>query len=477
MSGTTVSLDHGVKTFVIDTNVLIHNPEALLSFRETEIVLPLWVLEELDSLKTYPDQRGKSARDAIRFINSLAASGNLHDGVKLPNGSLLRVSMGLDEALPEGMALDKNDNKIIMTAYALMRRGRRVFFVSKDINARVKAQALGVRVVDYEKQKVDISTLYSGVREVAAGPDTLNALSRLCDAHQDLSQAQSASPDGSSPAVDAARDEMSCAQAELLALPELKDYRLTYNEFLLFKEGGGKEYLARWDLDRRLLFPLEPYSQAVSGVLPLNARQRVAFELLMDDSIPLVTLVGKAGTGKTLMAIAAGLKKVLEDKQYTRLLVSRPVIPVGKDIGFLPGEKGAKMSNWMTPIFDNLEYILSAAHKPNFKTVDQLIRDKLLEIEAVSFIRGRSLPREFIIIDEAQNLTPHEIKTIVSRAGEGAKVVLTGDPYQIDNMYLDSNSNGLSFLVDRFKGQKLFGHVSLQKSERSALAELAAELL
>ncbi len=465
------------KTFVIDTNVLIHNPEALLSFRETEIVLPLWVLEELDSLKTYPDQRGKSARDAIRFINSLTSSGNLHEGVKLPNGSLLRVAMGLENPLPEGMAPDKNDNKIIMVAFDLMQRGRRVFFVSKDINARVKATALGVRAVDYEKQKVDIATLYSGVREVAINQEALVALSRLCDAQTELAEAQALSVDGSSPSITAARLEMAAAQSQLLALPELKDYRLSHNEFILFKEGADKEYLARWDHDHRQIRPLEPYSSAVSGVKPLNARQRVAFELLMDDSIPLVTLVGKAGTGKTLLAIAAGLKKTLEDKQYTRLLVSRPVIPVGKDIGYLPGEKGAKMSNWMTPIFDNLEHILSVYHKPNFKTVDQLIRDKILEIEAVSFIRGRSLPREYIIIDESQNLTPHEIKTIVSRAGEGAKVVLTGDPYQIDNMYLDSNSNGLSFLVDRFKGQKLFGHVSLQKSERSPLAELAAELL
>jgi PhoH-like ATPase len=465
------------KTFVIDTNVLIHNPEALLSFRDTEIVLPLWVLEELDSLKTYADQRGKSARDAIRFISSLTSSGNLHEGVKLPNGSILRVVMGLDAELPDDMAINKNDNKIIMAAYSLMTKGRKVFFVSKDINARVKATALGVRAVDYEKQKVDISTLYSGIREVGADAVAISALSKLSDAKADYEQALIICPDGESPAAESARLEMALAQDELMAMPELKDARLSYNEFVLFREAPDKEYLTRWDQERRLLEPLEPYSAPVCGVLPLNARQRVAFELLMDDSVPLVTLVGKAGTGKTLLAIAAGLKKILEDKQYTRLLVSRPVIPVGKDIGYLPGEKIAKMSAWMTPIFDNLEYILSVQHKQNFKTVDQLIRDKLLEIEALSYIRGRSLPRQFIIIDEAQNLTPHEIKTIVSRAGEGSKVVLTGDPYQIDNMYLDSNSNGLSFLVDRFKGQKLFGHVSLQKSERSPLAELAAELL
>jgi PhoH-like ATPase len=206
-------------------------------------------------------------------------------------------------------------------------------------------------------------------------------------------------------------------------------------------------------------------------------RQRVAFELLLDDDVRLVTLVGKAGTGKTLMAIAAGLKRVCEDKKYTRMLVTRPVVPVGKDIGYLPGEKSAKMANWMQPLFDNLEQILSEYKRPNVKSVDQLVKDRMLEIEALTFIRGRSLPNQYMIVDEAQNLTPHEIKTIVSRAGEGTKVVLTGDPYQIDNMYLDANSNGLSYLVEAFKGQKIYGHVTLQNTERSELADLATRLL
>jgi len=215
----------------------------------------------------------------------------------------------------------------------------------------------------------------------------------------------------------------------------------------------------------------------VAGIAPLNARQRVALELLLDDRVKLVTLVGKAGTGKTLLAIAAGLRRTLEDKTYSRMLVTRPVVPVGKDIGYLPGEKSAKMSNWMQPLFDNLEQILGVYKRPNLRNVDQLVKDRIIEIEALSFIRGRSLPNQFMIIDEAQNLTPHEIKTLVSRAGEGTKVVLTGDPYQIDNMYLDANSNGLSFLVEAFKGQPIYGHVTLQKSERSELAELAASLL
>jgi PhoH-like ATPase len=465
------------KTFVIDTNVLIHNPEALLSFRDTDIVLPLWVLEELDSLKTYPDQRGRSARDAIRFISSLTKSGNLHEGVRLPNGSVLRVAMSLNESPPPDMPIEKADNKIIMTAYSLMKSGRLVFFVSKDINARVKATALGLRAVDYEKQKVDIATLYSGVREVEADDGLVSALSRLSDLDGSIRDAQSVASGGASPAVKALREEAVAVQAEILSHHSLQGFKPSANEFILFKEKAGPEYLTRWHHDREVLLPIDPRAGGACGVTPLNARQRAAFELLMDDSVPLVTLVGKAGTGKTLMAVASGLKKVLEDKHYTRLLVSRPVIPVGKDIGYMPGEKTAKMANWMAPIFDNLEFIISVYKRQSLKTVDQLIKEKVIEIEAVTFIRGRSLPKQYIIIDEAQNLTPHEIKTIVSRAGEGSKVVLTGDPYQIDNLYLDSNSNGLSYLVDRFKGQKLFGHVSLQRTERSPLAELAAELL
>ncbi len=435
----------GIKCFVIDTNVLIHFPEAIMSFRDNEIVLPLEVLEELDGLKAYPDQRGKSAREAIRFLDSIAKKGNLNEGVKLENGSTIRVSLSLPRAAPDGIELDRNDNKIILCAYVLQAEGRRVFFVSKDINARVKATALGLRAVDYEKQKVDIATLYQGLREVDASAETI---------------------------------------ARLQGTGELpwKD-RLYPNEFVLLRDrASGQTVLAKGipadgGTEQGRLIALPEWDGPVAGISPLNDRQRVAFELLLDDEVRLVTLVGKAGTGKTLIAIAAGLKRVCEDKKYARMLVTRPVVPVGKDIGYLPGEKSAKMANWMQPLFDNLEQILADYKRPNVKGVDQLVKDRMLEIEALSFIRGRSLPNQYVIVDEAQNLTPHEIKTIVSRAGEGTKVVLTGDPYQIDNMYLDANSNGLSYLVEAFKGQRIFGHVTLQRTERSELAELAASLL
>ncbi len=421
------------KVFVLDTNVLIHNPESILSFRDNEIVIPLQVLEELDNLKTYADQRGKSARDAIRFLDSVSKRGDLHDGVKLENGSSLRVSLAQSDKVPKGFDTTNPDNRIILCAASIKESGRHVFFVSKDINARVKSTALGVKAVDYEKEKVDIATLYQGVSEVEIAQDLFAALEAT----------------GSLPWKD----------------------RLRPNEFVILKERGTtRERLARCMPEEGVIEVLPEELESVSGISPLNARQRVALELLLDDKLRLVTLVGKAGTGKTLLAIAAGLRKVFDEKVYSKMLVTRPVVPVGKDIGYLPGEKSAKMSNWMQPLFDNLEYIMGAhkRDKDKIKSVDQMIKDKQIEIEALSYIRGRSLPDEYIIIDEAQNLTPHEIKT---------KVVLTGDPYQIDNMYLDANSNGLSYLVDKFKGQALYGHVTLQKTERSELAELASSLL
>ena len=291
-----------------------------------------------------------------------------------------------------------------------------------------------------DRQKVDINSLYAGVREAEISVENLNHL----------------------------KTEKSMEWHDQL-LP---------NEFLLFTSKNSDRYeVARYRSDTGSIEYVDSVGLSVCGIEPLNERQVVALTALLDDSLPIVTLVGKAGTGKTLLAIAAGLFKVAEQKKYGRVLVSRPVIPVGKDIGYLPGAKTEKLSHWMQPLFDNLEYVLSVYKKSNLKNMDSLFNSNLIELEAVSHIRGRSLPAQFIIIDEAQNLSPHEIKTIVSRAGKGTKVVLTGDPYQIDSPYLDSNSNGLTYLVESFKGQPLYGHVTLLKSERSELAELAATLL
>ncbi len=430
-----------VKSFVIDTNVFIHKSAAILSFRDNEVIVPLWVLEELDKLKTFSDEKGRNARQAIRLIESIGKRGNLSRGVRMENGSILRVVLTHEKDVPADLRQDSADNKILLTALTLKKEGRQVFFVSKDINARVKATALGITAVDYEKQKVNFSSLYSGYRIENASPETLAQLRR---------------------------------EGRIPWTHEMRD-----NEFLILTEkGAGGTVIARYNGPVGTAALVDGQSEGpVAGVVPLNDNQRIALSLLLDESIRLVTLVGKAGTGKTLLAIAGGLKKVLEDKAYARVLVARPVIPMGKDIGYLPGAKLEKLSPWMQPLFDNLDYIMSVYRNPTVKSADWLLTNKLIEIEALTYIRGRSLPNQFIIIDEAQNLSPHEIKTIVSRAGEGTKMVLTGDPYQIDSPYLDSNSNGLTYLVEAFKGKRLFGHVTLEKSERSELAELAAELL
>jgi len=429
-----------IKTFIIDTNIFIHKHDAISSFRDNEVVIPLTVLEELDRLKSYSDERGRNAREAIRYLDGITKHGDINKGVKMDNGSILRVELYYAKDVPVDLSPEKNDNKILLTAYKLQKEGKRVFFVSKDINARIKATALGLKAVDYEKQKVDINSLYTGVREADISAENMKLLKEK--GHLEW------------------HDEF---------VP---------NEFVILNQKDvANTEIGQYDSAKRVLRYINNKPNSVCGIKPLNERQHMALEILLDDSITLATIMGKAGTGKTLLAIAAGLRKVIEEKKYTRVLVSRPVIPLGKDIGYLPGAKSEKLSHWMQPLFDNLEYILNVYKNQSIKSMDQLLNNNLIELEALSHIRGRSLPSQFIIIDEAQNLTPHEIKTIVSRTGENSKMILTGDPYQIDSPYLDTNSNGLTYLVDAFKGQELFGHITLLKSERSDLAELAAELL
>lgn len=430
----------GAKTFVIDTNVLIHRPDAILSFKDNEVVVPMWVLEELDRLKTFSDERGRNARQAIRFLDDAGRHGNLADGVRIENGSVLKVVSTQPDKIPNDFLQDKADNKIILAAWQIQQDGGHVFFVSKDINARVKATALGIKAVDYEKQKVDITKLYAGFTAVDVRTESYDEL----------------------------------AATGVLEWPD----ELPPNHYLLLRDKEHEdELIGRYERDSGVIRYVDYRMQSVAGIRPLNDEQLIALDLLLNPAVQLVTLVGKAGTGKTLLAIAAGLKQTMEDKLYKRVLVSRPVVPMGKDIGYLPGAKDEKLSHWMRPLFDNLELITSVYHKQNIKQPEQILSNNIIELEALSYIRGRSLPSQFIIIDEAQNLSPHEVKTIVSRAGTDAKVVLTGDPFQIDSPYLDANSNGLTYLVEAFKGQPIFGHILMTRSERSELADLAAELL
>jgi len=433
-----------MKTFVLDTNVILHDPMSMFSFEGSRVVLPLTVIEELDTFKRNNDERGRSARFVSRKLDELRKGGKLSNWVPLEHGGKLKVEIQVSDGLPKAFSAHTKDNEILSCALYLKKQGENIVFISKDINLRIKAESLGLETQDYEKEKVDIDDLYKGWREAAVSGDAIDAFykdKRLPTPIQDL-------------------------------IP---------NEFVILKaEGTSKSALARYDLKTKSLVPLVRAETAPWGIKPLNIEQRFALELLLNPEISLVTLVGLAGSGKTMIALASALQQTLEEKLYRRILVARPVIAVGHDLGFLPGTKEEKLTNWMGAIYDNLSYLLEkpkGAVETSDMDIQMLMEDGVLEIEAVTYLRGRTLPGLLIIIDDAQNLTPHEIKTIISRAGQGAKIVLTGDPHQVDNYYLDATSNGLTNLVERFKGQGLFGHVTFTKSERSVLAALASDLL
>jgi PhoH-like ATPase len=433
-----------MKTFVLDTNVILHDPLAMFAFQGSRVVIPMTVIEELDTFKRGNDELGRSARLVARQLDKLREKGKLSNWVDLEHGGKLKVEIQVSEGLPRSFSAQTKDNEILSCAQYLKKQGENVVFISKDINLRIKAESLGLETEDYEKSKVDVDVLYPGWREVAV----------------------------ESAVIDKFYKERKVVLPGTEFLP---------NEFAVLKSSSGSQSaLTRFDVKAGALVPLAKGDAAPWGIKPLNTEQRFAIELLLNKDIQLVTLIGLAGSGKTLMALAAGLQQTLEDKNYRRILVGRPVVAVGHDIGFLPGTKQEKLTNWMGAIYDNLSFLLERP-KGSLETSDMdiqmLLEDGTVEIEAVTYLRGRSLPNLYIIIDDAQNLTPHEVKTIISRAGKGAKIILTGDPYQIDNYYLDASSNGLTYLVERFKGQALFGHVTFTKSERSPLAGLASDLL
>ena len=441
------------KSFVLDTNVLIHNPNAVNAFADNEVVIPMTVVEELDNFKHGNDDNARHARQVIRTLDRLREKGRLTEGVSIneEGGSLRLVWLQTIERLGD-LDAEKMDNAILAVAYQIYKKGQPVVFVSKDIDARLKADALGMRVMDFEKQKVDFDHLYVGWRTVPCDGAVVDQMYR----------------DG--------RIE-----------PPIGE--LSANEFLLLQDEANPKHTAAGQFveSQGAVHKLSHPKAQLFGVSARNLQQTCAIELLLDDRIELVTLVGQAGTGKTLLAVACGLFKVQAEKKYEKLLVSRPIMPMGKDIGFLPGTKEEKLANWMQPIFDNLGYLLGCgASKGKGKgdgpvsvepKVRQLQESGTVQLEALTYIRGRSIPRQYMIVDEAQILTPHEVKTIISRAGEDTKIVLTGDPYQIDNPYLDASSNGLTYAVERMRGQSLFGHITLEKSERSTLASVAAERL
>jgi PhoH-like ATPase len=431
------------KVFILDTNVLLHDFNSITNFEDNEVVIPIVVIEELDTFKNHPDERGKNARLVSRKLDEFRELGKLNEGVKTEGGGIIRIDLEHPRLLPEEFKFTISDNQILNTAYYYQKKGRTTIVVTKDTNLRLKAEAVGIKAQDFEKDKVDLNELYTGIANV----------------------------DVSSQEVDKFYKE------GVMYLPKGAYYP---NQFAVLKskDDEKKSALGKIEVGDKPLVKALNAEKSPWGIKPLNKEQRFAIELLLDESVDLVTLVGNAGTGKTLISLAAGLQKAVEENVYRKLLICRSIVPVGKDIGFLPGTKEDKLEVWMGAIYDNLEFIIDRKH-PNeaMEKFNYLIESGKVEIASVTHIRGRTLPKQYMIVDDAQNLSPHEVKTILSRAGEGTKVVVTGDPYQIDTPYLDASSNGLTYIVERFKGQKAYGHVTFTRTERSRLAGLVTELL
>lgn len=434
------------KTIVLDTNVLIHDPDAICKFKGADVVIPMGVLEELDGMKRQSDELGKNARYVIRYIDSLKESnqGTLHSGVPIENDISVRIHTDTKagEKKPFPLPMDRNTNRILLAAYQIKETGKEVVLISKDFVMRVKSEAIGIAAEDYENLKESYDRMYKGYRKLEVPKRDIDLFYK----------------DGSIP-----------AEVEGLAP----------NEYCILTSPEQSSAVVKYNHTHKRFEPLIKISKDIWGIHPLNVEQKCALDLLLRDDVKLITLIGQAGTGKTLMALAAGLRKVFDEPVYNRILVSRPIMPLGKDIGYLPGSKDEKLFHWMQPIYDNLEYLCQSTGGPasGSETQKWIMESKKIEMEAVTYIRGRTLPKMFIIIDEAQNLTPHEVKTVISRAGKGTKVILTGDPTQIDNPYLDKDSNALTLTVSKFKNYPIFGHIMLEKTERSELAAIAADIL
>lgn len=440
------------KNYVLDTNILLHDPRAIFKFEDNNVIIPIFCIEEVDQFKREGSERGRNARTIARLLDQLRESGgSLSQGVPTESGGTLRVAVPASRPeLPSAIDKTAMDAAILQTAFDIRENssGAPTIFVTMDTNLRIRADALGMVSENYENMRVESERLETGIIDIDVDTGEVDAFFQ---------------------------------EGRIAIKPPTDDGRrpLAPNVCVLLRDRANPSHtaLGRFDAARKEVIALRVPRDGVMGVRPRNKEQSYALDLLLDENIRLVTLIGKAGTGKTLLALAAGLKRTLDDGVYTRMLVSRPVMPLGKDIGFLPGDVDEKLNPWMQPIFDNLEFLFSSGQRKGPRAYAELLDSGQIQVEPLTYIRGRSLPSQYMIVDEAQNLTPHEVKTIVTRSGDGTKIVLTGDPGQIDNPYVDSASNGLTVAADKFRGEKLAGHIVLSKGERSDLAEIAANLL
>jgi len=432
------------RKIVVDTNIILFDALAITKFKDADVHIPISVIEEVDRFKRDPGENGRNARQFSRFVDMLREKGSLASGIQLENSETY-VYINTDyqiAGLPSEIDGAKADNRILGTALTLQKQHPRhkVELITKDINLRIKADVLGINARDYEPEGTSSEDLYEGYQEIELSPEKVDLFYR-----------------------------------EKKIVPDMKLYA---NQYVIMKNSANpnQSAIGRYSIAAGAVVPLVSGTSGVWGIHARNVEQSFALDCLLNDEILFVSLVGKAGTGKTLLAIAAGLHKTLDEGIFQRLLVSRPIFPMGRDIGYLPGDIEQKLNPWMQPIFDNVEFLMGADKKAAGRA-QELINQGMLNIEPLTYIRGRSIPKQYLIVDEAQNLTPHEIKTIITRAGSGTKVILTGDVYQIDNPYVDSANSGLTYAVEKFKGHGIAAHVTLTKGERSELAELAANIL
>lgn len=435
------------KNYILDTNVLLHDPGCLRSFQDNAVIVPIYVIEEVDHFKKEASELGRNAREVSRILDTYRMQGNLAEGVDIEGGGRLRVVIHHEHPVEIANGGPSSVDNALLALAVEMRKAELdtpVILVTKDTNLRIKADALGIRSEDYETDRVNPRELYSGASEVRLPAEEVKALK----------------------------------QGDTLPAPPGENPRFPNEYFWVRGEGeDGLSVLARLSADMSEFCPLHVPARPIRGVIPKNREQHFALDALLNPEIPLVTLMGKAGTGKTLLAIAAGLHQVEEVGTYGRLLVSRPIFPMGNDLGYLPGEVEEKLNPWMQPIYDNLEFLLERQKTRKGVPLARLLTTGILGIEPLTYIRGRSIPQQFLVVDEAQNLTPLEVKTIITRVGEGTKIVLTGDLQQIDNPYVDASSNGFNYVVQRFRPDALAAHVELVKGERSQLAERASDIL